>query len=101
MGAGGRPGAGGLSPRAMDGDAAAWRRRLTRLGVEVEGLRTRLASVQTELRALAALEATRPLDADQTRRVTRLRLESEGLRLEGAALREAFRRLRDAGRRNG
>jgi hypothetical protein len=78
-------------------DEAARRRRLARLGAAVAGLRGRLAAVQTELRELRGLEATRPLSAGETRRVAHLRLESEALRLELTALRGAFERLRVEG----
>lgn len=79
---------------AAGGSDTERRRRLTRLAVEVERHRVRLAGVQAELGALAGREAAHPLDAGERRRLARLRLESEALRLEGAALRATFERLR-------
>jgi hypothetical protein len=75
-------------------DEAARRRRLAQLGAEVARLRGRLVAAQTELRELLGHQATRPLSADEARRVARLRWESEALRLELTALRGAFERLR-------
>jgi hypothetical protein len=92
-----RPQGDGALPRSADGAEALRRRRLIRLGADVARLQGRLGAVQTELRALRALEATRPLTGDEARQVGRLRLESQGLRLELNVLSEAFERLRRTG----
>jgi hypothetical protein len=66
--------------------------RVTRASSITRSLRIR--KDPAELAALRAAEATRPLAADEARRVTRLRLKSEALRLELAGLHAEFEGLR-------
>src|SRR5215218_2584281 len=92
-----RPATGG--PSAAPAARAVWepdarRRQLTRLRAEVERVRTALGRVQTEVLALAAAEATRPLTPAEARRVPALRRESQALRLELALFGAEFERLR-------
>jgi DNA-binding response OmpR family regulator len=97
-----RPPAGGGPPTAKEGGAPdARRRQLTRLRAEVARVRAALGRVQTEVRALAAAEATRPLTAAEARRAAALRRESEALRLELALFGTEFERLRAGGRGSG